>query len=299
MKSLVFPIIGSLVIGGGAITAPIYASFIEKAIEDSKEPQPIPIIPGNFETDSWDTVCHYANQGFESLSEAYHLTKEQFLNKKRKIVINGLEHEVRVIGVEEDYMDVDHKQPAALTFQFNNVITATDYTLWTYWDQDIGKDEDYWSSTIVKNLESDKDVTWYINNGYGRFIRSSIKNSVLKMMPNDVSSNIKPVYRTVIVKHDGGYDLVTNAAKVFLLSYNNLTGNETDPHDKEGLQYSWFVNHHDNADFMIKNVYQEASYYWLSSPSIIYPVVGRVTTEGNISSDNPSAHYPTAPCFCI
>lgn len=45
MKSLVFPIIGSLVIGGGAITAPIYAPFIEKAIEDSKEPQPIPPIP--------------------------------------------------------------------------------------------------------------------------------------------------------------------------------------------------------------------------------------------------------------
>ncbi|MCQ3914635.1 MAG: hypothetical protein MJ201_02395 [Mycoplasmoidaceae bacterium] len=42
MKSLVFPIIGSLVIGGGAITAPIYAPFIEKAIEDNKEPGPIP-----------------------------------------------------------------------------------------------------------------------------------------------------------------------------------------------------------------------------------------------------------------
>lgn len=42
MKSLVFPIIGSLVIGGGVITAPIYAPFIEKAIEDSKEPGPIP-----------------------------------------------------------------------------------------------------------------------------------------------------------------------------------------------------------------------------------------------------------------
>lgn len=41
MKSLVFPIAGSLVIGGGAITAPIYATFIEKAIEDSKEPTPI------------------------------------------------------------------------------------------------------------------------------------------------------------------------------------------------------------------------------------------------------------------
>lgn len=42
MKTLVFPIIGSLVIGGGAITAPIYAPFIEKAIEDNKEPGPIP-----------------------------------------------------------------------------------------------------------------------------------------------------------------------------------------------------------------------------------------------------------------
>ncbi len=80
-----------------------------------------------FKTDDWQTVVEHANKGLNDLKAYYGL--DSFVGLERTIKINGIEHKVRVIGENEDYLagEDDKPQldkPVALTFQFDNIISS-------------------------------------------------------------------------------------------------------------------------------------------------------------------------------
>lgn len=80
----------------------------------------------SFEADPWTAVVSHANQGLSHLKEWYGL--DSFIGLEKTINIYGLEHKVRVIGENEDYLaDSQGKpqldKPVALTFQFSNIVS--------------------------------------------------------------------------------------------------------------------------------------------------------------------------------
>lgn len=82
-----------------------------------------------FETDTWSNVVTHANQGLAHLKQYYGLNS--FVGLERKIKIYGVEHTVRVVGENEDYLaDSDGKaqldKPVALTFQFADIVSSKD-----------------------------------------------------------------------------------------------------------------------------------------------------------------------------
>lgn len=82
----------------------------------------------SFVTDPWAVVVFHANRGLEHLKEWYGL--DSFIGLERTIKVYGIEHKVKVVGENEDYIvdETNNKpllsRPAALTFQFSNVLTA-------------------------------------------------------------------------------------------------------------------------------------------------------------------------------
>lgn len=80
-----------------------------------------------FVTDSWSTVVENANQGLDHLKQHYEINS--FIGLERTVTIYGVEHKVRVIGENEDYLaDAEGKpdttKPVALTFQFANIVSG-------------------------------------------------------------------------------------------------------------------------------------------------------------------------------
>lgn len=45
------------------------------------------------------------------------------MGKKRTVTLNNVTHKVKVVGVEQDYLDEEHENPVALTFQFDNAVS--------------------------------------------------------------------------------------------------------------------------------------------------------------------------------
>lgn len=80
-----------------------------------------------FENDSWTTIVFFANRGLDALKNHYGL--DSFVGLERTVKIYGVEHKVRVVGENEDYLadnegKPDITKPVALTFQFANIVSG-------------------------------------------------------------------------------------------------------------------------------------------------------------------------------
>lgn len=101
---------------------------------ESEEPIYLHIGPETnmFTSDSWDTVCWWANAGLDALHTAYaedckanKFEPGTLIGLERKVTVNGLEHKVLVVDENADtYSNDGVTTPAALTFQFQNLISA-------------------------------------------------------------------------------------------------------------------------------------------------------------------------------
>ena len=120
----------------------------------------------SFESDSWDTVVWWANQGIDVLHHVYknecdnnpiEAFKGSLVGYQRNLSLKFDEnttqtYPVKVIGEEQDNYGVDQQELAALTFEFVNVISDADeaplttyrtlevdgeFDMWHYWDCNV------------------------------------------------------------------------------------------------------------------------------------------------------------------
>lgn len=170
----------------------------------------------DFSTDSWSTVCFYANQGIDKLHEVYakdcknnNFMPGTLIGLERTATLNGEKHQVMVIDEKADTYDKDGSDtPVALTFQFRNLISGGEqeykgkkmalFINWT--DKRSEGAGNYWNSALnnaLNGTDTDaKPVKWQNENESF----SDVHTSVFQMIEKGESAladNIKLVKRTV------------------------------------------------------------------------------------------------------
>lgn len=278
----------------------------------------------SFINDSWKTVCYYAKKGLDKLHKAYEADCNAntdfpgtLIGLERKVTINGLEHTVKVVGEEQDYLDEKHEKPVTLTFQFTNLISGTNKkllsTFWQGGDQQINAH--YWNSTLNDALNSTEDVEWR-DGDKGHLVDE--KHSVYEMIKDgnkDLAKNIKSVDKVVNVDPSESINWIqmNHATKLFCPTIANYYQNDKLPtsyqHLAEGKQYQYYEKKlkdksafDANSILLYSDLAQQQSNYWLTSPKIgdrdqIYCI--GLSQHGAVINQGCSHQYPVAPCFCI
>lgn len=293
-----------------------------------------PIVPPNdFETDDWLTIIYFANSGIDTLVKVYNMrSPEDFIGLERKVVLNNQIHTVKVIGVNEDFVDAEHKVPVALTFQFDNLISNEDGKyLSVQWEKgDNLNNIDYWDSTL-ENALNGSNVVWENDSQNNLSVLQMINQS-----DKELAQGIKSVYRSVNSPNEKEktFSPITQKTKLFCPTISNLFSQKgiQDTNDKyipdntielycnEGKQYRYYADIAKIGDEPIINQFEiwtnfdclkfkdcissgvedESSYYsWSSSPNVIGNDIWRFYLDGSVflgTYDYPNA---IAPCFCI
>ncbi|XQP55337.1 MAG: InlB B-repeat-containing protein [Mycoplasmoidaceae bacterium] len=177
--------------------------------------------------DSWETVCYYANLGIDALKNAYGKEPEEFIGLTRTINLNGYDHKVRVVGINQDYTDKDSTKPVTLTFQFESVVSGQDrgIGLEIEWNSEASN-QNYWESTLENALNSeDNDVAWYASSQESTEHRSV--QTIIKDENKLLMNNIKSVYRGVnvydeTIEQSPQYHSVYKPVKIFIPTFSNL-----------------------------------------------------------------------------
>ncbi|XQP55109.1 MAG: Ig-like domain-containing protein [Mycoplasmoidaceae bacterium] len=182
----------------------IPASLVTGNIAIHCDPTSRPL-PVDFETDSWETIAFYANQGLDVLCKEYNHEPDWFLGKTRELEINGQKHHVMVVGTNQDTYTKDNiTYSAALTFQFNTLISNKEDGSYLRIDWEPDKsNKNYWDGALENALNgTENNVQWYDTTGHT--VSSDQQISVYKMIKasdplNAWTNLIKSVDRTVNV----------------------------------------------------------------------------------------------------
>lgn len=204
----------------------------------------------DFATDPWSTINYYANLGSTALCNAYGKESiNDFVGLTRKVTINGLEHQVRVVDVCHDEI-ANADKVATLTFQFDNYICdANGNSMATYIFDKITKPDvpftDYANSTIQATLNgstTNSDIVWYTQGATSRIAAGSDNKSVIEMMSSSIPAN----YIQTVAKENWYSDTSTDTfpAKLFLPSATELGFNDSTT-KTEGTVYKWIKDERD------------------------------------------------------
>ncbi len=284
--------------------------------------------PFDFQTDPWQTVAFYANQGLDALCEAYGHEADWFIGKTRNLKMNNQTYEVMVIGTNQDTYTKDGvTYDAALTFKFNNVISDKEGKyMKAIWD--IEYSYNYWESK-VENALNGSNVDWYDAKDN---VITDIKSSVYQMIRASDPTNkwtdlIKSINRTVNTYSDESWKPQKKQVHVFVPTLANLfsrTGlenteivdleDEIDLYLGEGGQYDYYRIEGNIGDSPIgKETYAEFSCLiatdivrkekrscFLSSPSVDTNFdTWQIYSSGSVLQVPISYTRSLAPCFCI
>lgn len=194
-RKLVLPI--AIIVG----STPLFSSV---ACRKNVEPK-----VNDFQSDSWSTICYYANKGLDALKNAYKNTKsyhdnnDSFVGMQRTLLVNNTPHKVRVVGLNKDSYLV-HGQTssqltkAALTFQFTTAVCWDEQpgsALYQYWGRESSN---YWGSYIKHALNSpSEDILWYDKVGDTPKLDKGIYGLIIDNDTENWTQNIKPIYCSV------------------------------------------------------------------------------------------------------
>lgn len=210
------------------------------------------------ETGDWTVKRFCANFKFGD-TPATNL--DDFAGQKRKIMLNTHEHEVIVLGAQQDFMDANKTKPVALTFQFNNSASAKETrqpipTIPPYSYLEVNwntlQDDNYWNSTLNNVLNSNDSVDWKWPEDEHRSIITMIKDENANL-----ASNIKNIYRSANVYNSdkSEYELSTRQTTLFCPCLANFfseeglvvgdyikTEEQKNKYLDEGTQYQYYKN---------------------------------------------------------
>lgn len=285
-----------------------------------------------FENDDWENLAYWANAGdADLLAKIYNLgSKEQLLNKRRSVTYDGIEQEVRVIGIEHDYLKCAEEgdmgelesRPAALTFEFVDLLQDSSGPV----KLDIGKSDtngqNYWRYN--EGLES--KGTW----GHQSNIRTFLKDKFASKFDPEVAPWVKTISkrRLAYAEVDGRFEpevetkfMIFND-QYFIPTVTELNGTQGDEgtlakktYVREGIAYEEYAKEGEPTDYAwekrAKKVNGKYKEYWTSSFSIRYQIAFQIFYDdamyiyggsegyGNPMSQTIDYDMCIAPCFCI
>lgn len=144
-----------------------------------------------------------------------------------KVKVNGINHKVRLIGIDHDELADDSGDLAHTTWEFANLISDENgYSLATFWNDTTETDvpcRDYYNSSLRYALIGEQedptvDVShgWY-EKGMGTKSETYTK-PVIDMLPSELAAKILPVEKEVITYNGSSYITTTCEDKLFVLS---------------------------------------------------------------------------------
>lgn len=207
---------------------------------DEPEPEPEPVV------DKW-----YLDQDFLDS-----LTKDD-VGIIRKLEVNGVEHRVRLIGIDHDTLSNDSNKKAHTTWEFADLISDRNgFSLTTFWN-DVESENpsiyphtyipcgNYFDSSIRYALVGKYDD---VEPSHGWYEKKGIKKSkiytkpVIDMLPSDLVEKIKPVEKKVTIydsNNPGDPIVETCDDKLFILSFQELGSPDYKVADV-GTQYDYY-----------------------------------------------------------
>lgn len=267
---------------------------------------------------------------------------DEFIGHKKKLNVNRAPHEVIILGVRQDHQEYEgvwegkdlFTAPVAFTFQFNNVICATD------------------KQPILFQWNSNKTSANYWEEGQIHDKLNNVDDGVLSMIDDPiVRNNIKTVKRRVNVQKlpNAPWEPVMGDEKIFMPTVFDIFDSTLEPSKppywknywNEGVIYDyeiteggldWFISPYlyyknninlgqgriGKQDCLIrKDLWNNPCEYWLASPygieaeslgSDYTDLINVVFKDGHSryldsSLEKDVLHsdhkYPIAPCFCI
>lgn len=207
-----------------------------------------------------DLLWYRDTEYIKSLTAA-DITKEG--GEIKTIKVNGLDHKVRLIGVDEDCTDITKPDETKIhtTWEFVDLLSDENgYSLATYWNDTAtttDSNHDYESSTIREVLNGGGgDINWF--RFYGlldgdenpknlKFAEEkNYKIPVLSMLPDGLVSVLKtPSKYTNIYDRDWADKTITD--KLFLLSPKEM-GYSGEGQETKTDTYSYYKDHPEAVD---------------------------------------------------
>lgn len=178
-------------------------------------------VTSSFSTDSWENVAKQAKKGLNHLKEYYGV--KSFAGLTRTVTVNGLKHQVMVVGENEDIDENGKKVP--LTFQFLNVICDEEgHPLKVKWNNTSTSQLNYWESNINDALVQDGIYeNWYLADGESAKEWYGYQSSLINMIPQTIQSNMKSIKRKVLTydASSKSYKATQESRKLFIPTMNS------------------------------------------------------------------------------
>lgn len=245
---------------------------------------------------------------------------DDFIGQRRSLMINGYDHQARVIGCRQDFTDQTKKEPVVFTFQLMHLVSNNSGEQMYAKCSDSKDNANYWDTFIPQTLNSSDDVGVWADNR-GRLIDE--KRTVLTMISQSNDGiDFKEVYQTVNTGGQESWQPTSQKAKVFVLSLANLFCSQALTKYKEqgyyykneGRQYQYYVNEIGQGEILneegetigypcliFNDMLGQPSYYWMRSPLIDTDTDFHQvrSSTGSISGDWANSKNCFVPCFCI
>ncbi|MCQ2792779.1 MAG: InlB B-repeat-containing protein, partial [Bacilli bacterium] len=195
---------------------------------------------------NWDEISDISKAGYAStLFE---------VGEEKTIKVNEIDQKVRIIGFDHDDL-MNGECKAGITFEFVNLLSDKNgYSLATLWDTKRGADSNsnnFLNSDLRYALEKKPEyrksgLHWYTKDSAEQ---SLIVDSVIDMLPNDLVNNLQVAKKYVATTrmHWTDYIIEHYDAKVFVLTYTEMTNTIDIRSRAEGHIYDYYRSHDDNA----------------------------------------------------
>lgn len=263
--------------------------------------------PKSLDTYTWAELSDISKQiaQAETPSDAIEVTRSfglldqdgRLISSQRKSVeYDGMPHEVQIVGINHDEL-ADGSGYAGLTFMFCEILSTRPMS-------DAAYDDGGWEAS---------DMRAYLNTG------------VMDKLPAELRERIVPVRK--YTNNVGGTEdpscVTATEESLWLFSYCELAGERArlsfnegyrflaDILNSEGSQYDYFeqqnVMPQSNADCLIRQLEDEADYWWLRSASPDVSLADGIVTFNRVGPNGDPFHFATActdtagilPGFCI
>jgi len=228
-----------------------------------------------------------------------------FLGLEKKVTINGLEHSVKVIGINHDEIDselVTKGTKALFTFQFfNKITTADNKALTTLYHKDDNY-VDYLNSQLRYNLNrtgiTGVDVSWG---------DSSEKRSLFEMLPAEFDDYIWPVKKQVATKPltKTEFTVQTYTDRLFLPTMTEYAQEspiaQSGSFLVEGTVYDFWKTASANDRIITIVGGSDKQSYYTATPVTTSNSIFAVKDDGAFGAFNiaGTTYHSIAPCFCI
>ena len=257
------------------------------------------------------------------------------IGKEVELTVNNQIHKVRLIGVDHDELNDGSGNKAHCTFEFANLLSDSDgYSLATLWNTDDGESStnyDYLNSDLRKALDGQGNGTlrWYQKESETK--STTYTTSVINMLPSGLQSEIKTVKKEVATSTS--YDPTNYDAKIFVLTFREMTQRPSPYAKEEGATYQYYKDNDDNPSRIKHQVMwhtgavtsptkitdsditwsannyaghnsstdRYGGYYWLASPNADDSSRAWGADVGGVLGSNVvyDGAFAVAPAFCI